>query len=116
MAPFAPVAGKSIARETSGTSVSRTSPITLLRLLRPALRIEVLREGAAFSKIVRNGVSATILRSGGPWRIEIEWWADSPCCRDYYDIELSRGGFCRIYQDLNVTEHGTAWFLAGIYD
>ena len=116
VAPFAPAANKSIPLETSMTPAARKAPTTLLRLLRPALRIEVVREGTVFSRIVRNGASAAILRSGGPWRIEVEWWADSPCCRDYYDIELRRGGFCRIYQDLNAIERGASWFLAGIYD
>ncbi len=116
LAPFIPGAPRRVPSEKSTPPASRGGSMTLLRLLRPALRIEVIREGPAFSGIVRNGVSTMVVRTGGPWRIEVEWWSENPCCRDYYDVELLQGGFCRIYQDLNAAERGADWFLAGIYD
>lgn len=113
LAPFAPMRHP----ETLPASPeAREQPATFLRLLRPALRIEVPSDGRAFSALVRNGVSCAIVRMGGPWRIEVEWWAENPCCRDYYDVELRGGGFCRIYQDLNDSEQRSSWFLAGVYD
>ena len=96
--------------------MAREKPATFLRLLRPALRIEIVGNGRIFSALLRNGVSCGIVRMGGPWRIEVEWWAEKPCCRDYYDVELRNGGFCRIYQDLNAPEERSGWFLSGIYD
>ena len=115
LATFAPV-HRPDTGGTRGWEMAREKPATFLRLLRPALRIEIVGNGRIFSALLRNGVSCAIVRMGGPWRIEVEWWAEKPCCRDYYDVELRNGGFCRIYQDLNAPEERSGWFMSGIYD
>ena len=115
LAPFSPVRRESSPEAATRPSVSG-KPTMFLRLLRPALRIEVEKKGGAFLAFGRNGTTCGIVRVGGPWRIEAEWWAENPCCRDYYDVELRGGRFCRIYQDLNVTTQNAVWFLAGLYD
>ena len=46
------------------------------------------------------------------WRVAAEWWSESGCTRDYYDLELSDGGVYRCYRD-GASEQ---WFVDGVYD
>ena len=34
----------------------------------------------------------------GPWRIEEGWWSDRPDIREYWDVELERGGVYRVFR------------------
>ena len=54
--------------------------------------------------------------TSGPWRIDVEWWSESPCRRDYYDVQLSDGGVYRIYRDLDARRADASWFVDGCYD
>ncbi len=57
-------------------------------------------------------IEGSIRVSSGPWRIEEEWWTGAPADRDYWDIELHRGGVYRVYRD----EIANGWFIDARYD
>jgi nucleotidyltransferase/DNA polymerase involved in DNA repair len=57
-------------------------------------------------------IEGSVRLSSGPWRVEEAWWADAPADRDYWDIELHRGGIYRVYRD----EMGDGWFIDARYD
>ena len=50
--------------------------------------------------------------AAGPWTLEDGWWSKEPVERDYWDVELSRGGLYRIFRDRRSGD----WFADGIYD
>ncbi len=57
-------------------------------------------------------IEGSVRLSSGPWRVEEGWWADTPADRDYWDIELQRGGIYRVYRD----EVRDGWFVDARYD
>jgi protein ImuB len=87
------------------------------RVFRPPLPVEVItREHEGDLEITAiNGegdVSGSVRIASGPWRIESSWWSDAPAAREYWDIELERGGVYRLYQAAPSTE----WFIDARYD
>jgi hypothetical protein len=58
------------------------------------------------------GLGGRVVGVAGPWRVATEWWNDSSCMRDYYDLELTDGGIYRCFRDRRT---GT-WFVDGAYD
>ena len=48
----------------------------------------------------------------GPWRLEEDWWSETPADRDYWDVELTNGGLYRLFQDRRTGN----WYADGIYD
>jgi hypothetical protein len=84
-----------------------------LRAIRPAIPAEVYCEDGGIAYVRATGLAGRTVVSSGPWRIETEWWTDSPCRRDYYDVQLSDGGIYRLYRDLTASG---SWFLDGCYD
>lgn len=50
--------------------------------------------------------------ASGPWTLEEGWWTGAPADRDYWDVELEKGGLYRLYRD----RASGAWFLDGVYD
>ena len=50
--------------------------------------------------------------ASGPWRVEDEWWTETPAERDYWDIELDDGGIYRLFRDRRTN----SWYADGIYD
>ena len=48
--------------------------------------------------------------AAGPWRVDAEWWSESRCRRDYWEIQLSDGGVYRLFR-----ESGN-WWVDGCYD
>ena len=67
--------------------------------------------------IVREGdkrpeVRGIVRVASGPWAVEETWWSEAAVARDYWDVELSRGGIYRIYRDRESGE----WFADGVYD
>jgi protein ImuB len=88
----------------------------------PAIRVSV-----EHGRPVRIAVSkptmpqGAVLQAAGPWRTSGGWWAhppqggsheSCPWSRDEWDVALTSGTVCRIFQDRS-TER---WFLDGIYD
>src|SRR5262249_9695543 len=40
-------------------------------------------------------IAGPVRVAAGPWRLEEEWWSDSPVDRAYWDVELESGGLYR---------------------
>jgi protein ImuB len=87
------------------------------RVFRPPVAVEVItRESDGETHITSiNGegdVSGAVRVSSGPWRVEDGWWTDAPAAREYWDVELERGGVYRVYQAAASSE----WFVDARYD
>ena len=52
----------------------------------------------------------TVRICSGPWRIEEGWWSDRPDIREYWDVELERGGVYRVFRG------GAEWFVDARYE
>ena len=74
------------------------------------------RPAGASRRSTRGMPQGAVIAGGGPWRTSGGWWAcaghGSPWNRDEWDVALTSGAVCRIFQD-RTTER---WFLEGIYD
>ncbi len=57
-------------------------------------------------------VEGAVRVASGPWSVEEGWWTDAPAAREYWDVELEKGGLYRLYRDRASGE----WFLDGVYD
>jgi protein ImuB len=89
-----------------------------LRVFRPPVPLEVacdrdrpdfLRAAAARRDVPLQG---RVVACVGPWRLEGEWWSESPLGRDDYDVAVSDGCVYRIYR-----EHRSGrWYAHGVYD
>jgi hypothetical protein len=55
-------------------------------------------------------VCGNVRVASGPWKVEAGWWSDAPAAREYWDVELDRGGVYRLYQS------GADWFVDARYD
>jgi protein ImuB len=56
-------------------------------------------------------IAGTVRICSGPWRVEEGWWADRPDIREYWDVELERGGVYRVFRG------GAAeWFVDARYE
>jgi protein ImuB len=93
-----------------------------VRAIRPPRRAQVFCDAGSIVYVRAAGLGGRAVVAGGPWRIEAEWWTDSPCRRDYYDVQLSDGGVYRLYRDLRADgsrRHPSTdddWFIDGWYD
>jgi protein ImuB len=88
-----------------------------VRVMRPPVAVEVItRQSDGETQIASiNGegdLSGPVRMSSGPWRVESGWWSDAPAAREYYDVELERGGVYRLYQAAPSTD----WFVDARYD
>jgi protein ImuB len=55
-------------------------------------------------------IGGTVRICSGPWRIEEGWWSDRPDIREYWDVELDRGGVYRVFRG------GAEWFVDARYE
>jgi protein ImuB len=55
-------------------------------------------------------IGGTVRICSGPWRIEEGWWSDRPDIREYWDVELERGGVYRVFRG------GADWFVDARYE
>jgi protein ImuB len=85
-------------------------PLLALRALRPPRPAEVFLEGGRIAFVRAPGLGGRALVAAGPWRIDSEWWEESPCRRDYWEVQLSDGGVYRLFRD------ATRWWVDGHYD
>lgn len=97
-----------------------------VRAIRPPVPLEVLTSeepdpaGAprAGPLSVRTGSGTTpevqgkVRVASGPWALEEGWWTEAPAAREYWDVELEKGGLYRVYREGASGE----WFLDGVYD
>jgi protein ImuB len=56
-------------------------------------------------------IAGTVRICSGPWRVEEGWWSDRPDVREYWDVELERGGVYRLFR--GVAED---WFVDARYE
>lgn len=56
-------------------------------------------------------IAGTVRICSGPWRVEEGWWSDRPDIREYWDVELERGGVYRLFRGAN-----TEWFVDARYE
>ncbi len=56
-------------------------------------------------------IAGTVRICSGPWRVEEGWWSDRPDIREYWDVELERGGVYRVFRG-GVSE----WFVDARYE
>lgn len=87
-----------------------------LRALRPPRAAQVFVEAGRIAYVRAVGLGGRAVVTSGPWRIDAEWWSESPCRRDYYDVQLSDGGVYRLYRDLDATRPDSTWYVDGCYD
>jgi protein ImuB len=88
-----------------------------VRVMRPPVAVEVitrLSDGETqIASINGEGdLTGPVRMSSGPWRVEDGWWQDAPAAREYWDVELERGGLYRVYQAAPSTD----WFIDARYD
>jgi protein ImuB len=87
-----------------------------LRAIRPPRVAQVFLSGGRITYVRAAGLGGRAVVTSGPWRIDAEWWCESPCRRDYYDVQLSDGGVYRLFRDLAATGAQSSWFVDGCYD
>ena len=57
-------------------------------------------------------IEGSVRIASGPWTLEDGWWTEAATQRDYWDVELARGGLYRVYR-----ERGSGkWYVDGVYD
>jgi protein ImuB len=56
-------------------------------------------------------IAGTVRICSGPWRVEEGWWSNRPEVREYWDVELERGGVYRVFR--GVAED---WFVDARYE
>jgi len=78
----------------------------------PAIRVRVAHgRPVSLAASRRSMPQGAVVQAAGPWRTSGEWWG-SVWNRDEWDVALSSGIICRIFQD-RTTER---WFLEAMYD
>lgn len=113
---IAPFTGRVTRREPCPPDDEVPAPAIALRAIRPPRPAQVFLEAGAISYVRAAGLGGRAVATSGPWRIDAEWWTDSPCRRDYYDVQLSDGGVYRLFRDLAAPSADAAWFVDGCYD
>jgi hypothetical protein len=91
--------------------------LVAVRVFRPPLPVEVTtRESDGEVRITaihgEGDLSGSVRTSSGPWRLEAGWWSESPAAREYWDVELERGGLYRVYE----ASSEAGWFVDACYE
>ncbi len=119
LAPYAPPPPPELRREPQ-----RGMGLLTVRVLRPPLAVEVLTRDPSGSRPAelktvvvedtekRPRVAGRVRIASGPWGLEEGWWSGEAVERDYWDVELTRGGLYRLYRERRSGD----WFVDGIYD
>ena len=70
-----------------------------VRVFRPPMPVEVIMNGEQIASVKGEGdVCGTVRTYSGPWRVESDWWTETPAAREYWDVELDGGAVYRLYQ------------------
>ena len=56
-------------------------------------------------------IAGTVRICSGPWQVEEGWWSDRPDIREYWDVELERGGVYRVFRG-----SAAEWFVDARYE
>jgi protein ImuB len=87
------------------------------RVFRPPLPVEVIKREADGETTITSikgagDVCGVVRMSSGPFKIESSWWSDAPAAREYWDVELEKGGVYRVYQSAVTAD----WYVDARYD
>jgi protein ImuB len=93
----------------------KSRALLAVRVMRPPVAVEVTTRQAEGKTQIESihgegDLTGPVRMSSGPWRVESGWWSDAPAAREYWDVELERGGIYRVYQA------ATDWFVDARYD
>ena len=91
------------------------TPVTTLRIFRPALETSVELTGAKPHFVRLWSRHRRVLAASGPWASSGDWWNASVWWREEWDVALKMPaglGFYRIYQD-RLREQ---WYVEGAFD
>jgi protein ImuB len=101
---------------------TRPRGLLAVRVLRPALAIEVELDAAGRPRAVRTPLDEASAKrpapggavrvAAGPWWVEEGWWREAPAAREYWDVELAAGGLWRLFRDAGAG----GWYADGAYD
>lgn len=118
--PFDPPPPPKIAREPAPNR-----GLLAVRALRPPIELEVLLAESgdapdrsrparlrALDPETTLPIDGPVRVASGPWTMEEGWWSEGPVAREYWDVELIRGGIYRIFLD----EHDQRWYADAVYD
>jgi len=98
--------GASGAKGANGALVLRRQRVPL------AIRVTVDQQRPVYVAAPKRGMpQGAVLQGAGPWRTSGDWWT-RVWNHDVWDVALTDGSVCRIFQD-RMTQ---CWFLAGVYD
>ena len=98
---------------TTRPAPRRSRGLLATRVFRPPVPVEVIVRDSEITSLRGEGdISGPVRVSSGPWRIEQGWWSDVPDAREYWDVELERGGIYRVYQQRVSSE----WVVDARYD
>ena len=103
-----PIAIEVTTRETSDKEIQIASIRSVVNFQSPLptphspKRIEV---GATIE------IAGTVRICSGPWRVEEGWWSNRPDVREYWDVELERGGVYRLFRGV-----AQEWFVDARYE
>src|SRR5438445_4557729 len=84
----------------------RARGLLALRTFRPPVAVEVITRDEKIAAI-SGDISGDVGLCSGPWKVEQGWWSERPHVREYWDVELTRGGVYRVYRD----ESANGWFI-----
>lgn len=82
------------------------------RVFRPPIAVDVITRDEKIAAISGTDIAGDVGLCSGPWKIEQGWWTDRPHVREYWDVELQRGGIYRVYRD----DIANGWFIDARYD
>ena len=89
----------------------RARGLLALRTFRPPVAVDVITRDEKIAAIAGD-ISGDVGLCSGPWKVEQGWWSERPHVREYWDVELTRGGVYRVYRD----EAANGWFIDARYD
>jgi nucleotidyltransferase/DNA polymerase involved in DNA repair len=123
MGRFAPDETRAFTASARGDRTARAESAVLRRFRPPlAIRVTVERGRPKYVFVDRRGMpGGHVEQCAGPWRSSGAWWkdpdevpagVDRPWNRDEWDVALSDGSVCRLFQ----TRDREAWFLDGVID
>jgi protein ImuB len=96
----------------TGPPADESRPVLRRQRTPPAIRVRIEHGRPIYIAAAKRGMpQGTVVQAAGPWRTSGGWWSGY-WNRDEWDVALTSGTVCRIYQD-RTTER---WFLEGIYD
>jgi protein ImuB len=82
-----------------------------MRVCRPPVAVDVITRDQKIAALTGD-ISGEVSLCSGPWQVEQGWWSDRPHVREYWDVELRRGGIYRVYRD----GAANSWFVDARYD